>query len=241
MAVTQLSGLTRSMIGGLGGVAALCTNYLAQYHPAVENLIKDGQANQILMLLFGFFILIPIVVFLGGLIGWASSENNRMKLIAIGVSAPALITTWNANPIKYQTDAVAVADKTSSQPGDQSENLYFISPAKAKDKRIVVAATSWDLSDKFRSYFSVQKFEPKYWVIVKSLKDQSQAQAFANRINALDPGLRAFVGKRRPDNPYYPVIVGNFSERSEALRLRDRAVKLDIIDSASLSSYAMRK
>lgn len=86
--------------------------------------------------------------------------------------------------------------------------------------------------------------EQKFWVIVGSYTDKNSAAAHADRINNEDPSERAFVGKRRPDNEFYPVIVGNYVLRDEAVSLVERAIKLKSVreygSAPYLSEYADR-
>src|SRR5574341_507180 len=89
-----MTTIEKVAIGALGGLAAVCVKFLGQdYHYVVtqaSNLARD-RVND---LIIGYSVLTPILVFLGGLLTWASDETKRLKLLAIAVSAPALITTW---------------------------------------------------------------------------------------------------------------------------------------------------
>jgi hypothetical protein len=90
----SFSSLQRILIGMLGGVAALCTKFLAHDYSVLANYLSENRYVDALNLGIGYAILGPILVFLGGLLAWVNEgESNRMKLLAIGVAAPALITT----------------------------------------------------------------------------------------------------------------------------------------------------
>lgn len=79
--------------------------------------------------------------------------------------------------------------------------------------------------------------EPRYWVIVGSYTDKSVAEAHAKRINNEDSSLNAFVGKRMPENPYYPVIVGDYVPRQLADELVDTALRLKSIRAYGSAPY----
>lgn len=89
------------------------------------------------------------------------------------------------------------------------------------------------------------KSEKRYWVIIASYRDKGQAQEHADRINTEDSGLKAFVGLRQPNNEYYPVIVGDYVPRPEALELVKKALQLKSIREYGsppyLSAYADRR
>jgi hypothetical protein len=87
--------------------------------------------------------------------------------------------------------------------------------------------------------------EQRYWVIIASYTDESDAKAHADRVNDENPDLKAFVGKRQPNNAYYPVIVGNYVGREEADALVMEALRLRSIQDYGtdpyLSAYADRR
>jgi hypothetical protein len=119
------SNLERVIVGGLGGLAAVLVKYISQDHAAVVQFIsthtKAGlPLSTILDIVGGYFILAPIVIVLGAMIGWVSSETQRLKLFALGVSAPALLTTLSSgNGVKLALlePSSAYADDVSARVG----------------------------------------------------------------------------------------------------------------------------
>ena len=83
--------------------------------------------------------------------------------------------------------------------------------------------------------------EPKYWVIVGSYLDRQNAVGHAKQINKESAELAAFVGKKRPGNEFYPVIVGDYVNSQQADQLVAEALDLDSVTEAFLSSYAGRR
>ena len=73
-----------------------------------------------------------------------------------------------------------------------------------------------------------------------SYKEKDVAQQFADKINAEDKALNAWVGLKIPGNDYYPVIVGNYVFLSEAKELKRRALATKSIKDAYFSTGERR-
>ena len=90
--MAELSAFERTALGGTAGCISVMCKFLAQDF----NLVKSAaslSADQIFNLQVGYLVLTPILVIIGGFIGWISQEDNKMKLVALAISAPALFTT----------------------------------------------------------------------------------------------------------------------------------------------------
>lgn len=87
--------------------------------------------------------------------------------------------------------------------------------------------------------------EQKFWVVVGSYANKNSAVAQADSINKEDPSKRAFVGKRKPDNKFYPVVFGDYVLRDEAVSLVESANKFTAVrehgSAPYLSEYADRR
>ena len=215
----------RAIIGALGGLAAVCVKFLGQDYYTVIKQAVDLTSDQITAFMIGYLILTPILVFLGSLLSWVSDEGNRLKLLAIGVAAPALITTW-AGGIKTDSQIDLVSLKVDSAYA--SDNISQDASGRK--------SFGTKIADGVKIFFGVGKEVKRYWVIVGSYKDRKKAKAFADLINQKKDKLDAFVGPRIPPNQYYPVIVGRYAPLSEARLIQAEALKLDIIKEAYLSS-----
>lgn len=237
-----MNGIQRCMIGGMGGLAALLTKYLSQHHDKIANLIENGQADKAFAIIAGLAIVGLILIFLGGLIGWASREEVPLKLVALGVSAPALLTTWAATtqpaPVSPKPENATHAFIQGNASGG-----FFVAKAMAANLKLTFAPPVYAASvfDGVKEVLGIEAIQPRYWVIVASKPSISDAQAFANSVNSEDPSMQAFVGKQQPDNAFFPVIVGDFSEAQAAENLRQRALNLNTIKEAYLSDYADRR
>lgn len=238
-----MTNFQRCLVGGLGGLAAMLTKYLSQHHEKVAGLIENGQADKALAIVLGLAIVGAILIFLGGLIGWASREEVPLKLIALGVSAPALVTTWAATAPPGSSVPKPESDRQALLQVEPSRGL-IISTAQAANVRISFAPPIYagaTVLDGVKEALGVNRIEPRYWVVVASMSSEDRAKQFAQKINEEDPTMRAFVGRRKPDNPFFPVIVGDFSEMPAAEALRQKALNLVSIKEAYLSDYANRK
>jgi len=176
-------------------------------------------------------------MFLGAFIAWITDETNRMKIVALAIAAPAMVTTWSGG-----------------QKGDLNASLLLpvpsayaqgVNPAKAgipveKPGTVTEQSTMDRIQSGIGVFFGYGKEPKKYWVIVGSFKDRPQAQRFADRINAENATLNAWIGVKVPPNDYYPVIVGTYSYLSEAQELQKRALATQAIADAYLSSGAQR-
>lgn len=125
----QSSVFSSILIGALGGLAAVSVKYLGQDHSFVTQNLQLGQTANLWALLIGYIILTPILMFLGGLLACMSGEVNRIKLLAIGVAAPALITTWagGATPDHPPINA------GGANSAHLIDNFSLVSPAFAQE------------------------------------------------------------------------------------------------------------
>lgn len=226
----EISNSSKIAIGVLGGIAAAATKYLGQDHDRIFKASGVDSAN-LTDALIGYCVLGLILAFIGGLCAWASNENHRLKLLAIAVSAPAMITTFFGGDSEGNTRPAAMPSATVSYY--QFEWPNFIGSAVAAENLPEdlepprgQRSTLQALKDGLRFVFRIG--EPRYWIIVGSFQDKSKANAFVEKINNADPNLGAFVGLRSSTD-YYPVIVGHYATSAEATEILERANQLDFV------------
>jgi len=225
-----MSGLTRIAMGIAGGFAASTSKILATDVGQLATLLDHADMSGIAELRVTIFIFTPILMFLGGLVAWATEETNRMKLLAIGCAAPALVAPWTTGAVNLPNQdalrdiVVTTAYAQTGQTGN-APNTFL--------KGVGVL-------------FGFQSVEAqRYWVVVGSYKDEAGAMAFAAAINRLDPTLQAFVGQKQPGNEFFPVIVGGTSgylpfEEAERLRMQAETLAIVTDGGAYLSAFADR-
>jgi hypothetical protein len=143
----MFSSIQRITIGMLGGIAALCTKFLAHDYSTLSDYLSANRYGDALNLGIGYVILGPILVFLGGLLAWVNeSENSRMKLLAIGIAAPALITTAaGAGGASTRTSFLSPFDNLLTTPAQAQP---------ARGGRIQVAQ---NIEQGLRSFFGASK------------------------------------------------------------------------------------
>ena len=219
-----MKGYERAIIGGLGGLAAVCVKFLGQDYNLVVKQAANLTENQITSYIIGYIILTPILIFLGSLLSWVSDEKNKLKLLALGVAAPALITTW-AGGVK--TDSQIALNSIMNNAAYAAEVRSQSSPQQINFGSKIV--------DGVKIFFGVGKEIKRYWVVVGSYQDRKKAQEYADLINQKSKDLNAIVGFKVPPNPYYPVIVGHYATLSEAKLIKEKALKLDMIKDVYLS------
>lgn len=225
-----MSDIGRFIVGCLGGLAAALSKVLALDTERLAVLFYSADAAAVNDLRVTIFIFTPILIFLGGIVGWVSDEAHRLKLLAIGCSAPALLAPWTTGQLDTAVGpliaSVGIAPAYAQvEPSPPEANKF------ATGLSVLLGFTSVE--------------DQRYWVIVGSDPNLDQAKAFAEAINATAPQLDAFVGSRMPGNENYAVIVGGtdaYLPYSAAESLRKKATGLPIIRSdAYLSSFPDRQ
>jgi hypothetical protein len=229
--------LEKVVLGGLGGLSAVLVKFLGQDYGTVVSNASNLTADQMVNYQVAYALLTPMLMFLGAFFAWITDETNRMKVVALAIAAPAMVTTWSGG-----------------QKGDLQASLLLpvssayaqgVNPAKAgipveKPGTVTEQSTLGRIQSGIGVFFGYGKEPKKYWVIVGSFKDRSKAQQFADKINAEDAMLNAWIGVKVPPNDYFPVIVGTYSYLSEAKELQKRALATQSIKDAYLSSGAQR-
>lgn len=231
-----MNNIEKVILGALGGLSAVLVKFLGQDYPTLAAHAADLTTNQILNYKVGYIILTPILMFLGAFVAWISEEQKRMKLVAIAVAAPAMITTWSGGTKTELIASFNLIKSVYAQPVDASKgNLKSDTPDAIGEE-----STWQQIKGGVGTFFGYGKEPKKYWVIVGSFSDRTDAQRYADGINQEDSTLNAWIGAKVPPNDYYPVIVGGYSYLSEARALKERALATKIVKDAYLSEGAKR-
>lgn len=225
-----MSDIGRFIVGSLGGLAASLSKVLAVDTGQLAILFYSADATAVNDLRVTIFIFTPILVLLGGIVGWVSGEEHRMKLLAIGCSAPALLAPWTTGQLETASGSLVAS--------------LGVTPAYAQTESVSPKADDFATGlSVLLGFTSVE--EQRYWVVVGSDPDLEGARAFAAAVNATSPELDAFVGSRMPGNENFAVIVGGtdaYLPYAAAEALRKKAIRVPIIRSdAYLSSFPDRK
>ena len=232
-----MTNIEKISIGALGGLSAVLVKFLGQDYANLVSQAANLTAEQILCYKIGYGILTPILMFLGAFVAWISDETKRLKLAAIAIAAPAMITTWSGGSQPDQFVSVNFFNSAAYAQSSKSEIIAnkFVKPDEEPTK-----TTLEKIKDGVGVFFGYGKEPKRYWVIVGSYKNRDSAQKFAYKINAEDSTLNAWVGAKIPPNEYYPVIVGGYNFLNEAKMIREKALSTQTIKDAYMSQGAKR-
>jgi len=227
-----MSNFEKIAIGALGGLSAVLVKFLGQDYATVVAQAANLTVEQLSGYKWGYGLLTPILMFLGAFVAWTSDEQKRVKLVALAIAAPAMITTWSGGNKSESTSASLDLFITSA----------YAQPVEAgsSGKKTDTPGAIEQIQKGVGTFFGYGKEPKRYWVIVGSYQDKKAAQQFADRINGENSTLNAWVGMKVPPNNYYPVIVGDYSFLSEANALRAKALATKSIKEAYLSEGAKR-
>lgn len=232
-----MSNIEKAVLGALGGLSAVLVKFLGQDYANVVAHAANLTADQLLAYKVGYGLLTPILMFLGAFVAWLSDENKRIKVVALAIAAPAMITTWSGG---NKSDFLVLNDALLSTSYAQAVDSVKekISPGKADT---ITEKSPWQqIQSGVGVFFGYGKQPQRYWVIVGSYKDKDAAQRFAAKINAEDNTLNAWVGMKIPGNDYYPVIVGEYLFLSDAKELKQRALATESVKDAYFSTGQRR-
>jgi hypothetical protein len=232
-----MSSIEKAILGALGGLSAVLVKFLGQDYANVVAHASNLSADQLLSYKVGYGLLTPILMFLGAFVACLSDEQKRIKVVALAVAAPAMITTWSGG---HKDNSIVlnhlIVPSAYAQAADSvKEEINPVNPDATTEK-----STWQQIQSGVGAFFGYGKEPQKYWVIVGSYKEKDAAQQFADKINAEDKALNAWVGLKLPGNDYYPVIVGDYAFLSEAKELKRRALATKSIKDAYFSTGQRR-
>jgi SPOR domain len=148
-------------------------------------------------------------------------------------SVPALVTTYTGGEApKLPVRNIRVVTEEATQSWGEN---FFIGLAHAQDNipasealpaELQMAGLAQRVDDGIRYVFRLS--DTRYWVVVGSFHNLEEAYSFADRVNAADPGIGAFVGLISQSN-HIPVIVGELLQKDQAEALRQRVMRLDFV------------
>ncbi|MDX2464256.1 MAG: SPOR domain-containing protein [Porticoccus sp.] len=232
--VAQLSTGEKVIIGALGGLSAVCVKFLGQDYALLIEQGSNLTADQWFAFKIGYFILTPILIFLGAVLAWVSEEPSRIKLLAIAIAAPAMITTWSGGVKSNEPVSLASFSIISSAYAD--ERNKDVGELKIIDPMIRSTMSLWGAGvSGVKMFFGYGKEIKSYYVVAGSFKDKSSAMAHAKAINSRGDSYRAHVGKKA-GNGFYPVLLGEAATLSSANSLKKTIVGQRVIADAYLVS-----
>jgi hypothetical protein len=157
-----------------------------------------------------------------------------MKLLWLGVAAPALITTWLGG--QYAGDLTNQSTHQDPVTHQEKHNWIpsLITNAYAADGPTVQTNGFWRGA---AIVVGIGKDQSRYRVVVGSYPNRVQATEMLEKIHKAVPDVNVFTADPKPNNDFYGVIVGDPLPFPDAEKLRDEiSDKLNVKD-AYLSRY----
>lgn len=198
---SEIAAPTRALIGAAGGLLSLCAKFVGQDFEYFQYLLDANETVKMANLGIGYLVVGSVIILMGVIIALFVEESNKMKLLAIAVSAPALITTWSGSGVAAKLNPPKLGS-------------LLISTAYAADASTVRESPSF--IDGVKMFFGYGRDQKSFRVVVGSYMDPDEAERAAASLNKAVPGLGAQVGERRRGNPYYPVVISDYAPYSEA-------------------------
>jgi hypothetical protein len=173
-----------------------------------------------------------IPVLLGAVGGWISNETTVPKIFWFSLTAPVIIAA--AAGVQHKEPTYL---PPPGRAGWNLEQVLPISPAYgdealAADKVVTPAMSSGDSTNPFLYGFKLflgYEGQPRYRLVIHSvLNDKQKAEAIANKLNReFKLPAPATVGERKPDNPYWPIVINGWTTYNQAKKLKDSIQNID--------------
>ncbi len=219
----------RLMWGSLAGGAIVLVKIVGPDRDYVYSLFASAATPDI-----AFYIFISVVTMLLGLVSGAfSNEPDRVKLLLFCASVPGLLSTATG---QLREPALGLPPAASEHAeadyqGAEGERVWLssviVSSARAQtgDESHVCSEGSFiqQFSLSAKNYFSGER--PQYSVIVWSTRSFDEAKGLADELSEEPGDWQATVGCRRPNNDYYPVMIGTGMTQIEAATLLGQFVE----------------
>lgn len=222
-----MNARTRFILGGIGGLAPII---LFLVNLDFERYVADATTWKTV----GYVVRAMLLFLLGGFVAYLhETENKRITLFLVGVSAPSLIAGYlsTASPDLSKANIPAVSTVQHLQH-------FFVPNAYADDSTAARLAQSMRLAQIKQFTLPPQNAgaqfleglfgtTPKnvWFVIVGSHPNANDAKNQAYTINQRYRNYHAEVYAPYGENPYYAVVIGAHLMQSEAKALRDKAVR----------------
>jgi hypothetical protein len=213
----EMVRLERFGLGLLAGIVVVLNKIVSQgasgLRVVFEDLAKDSGA---IFQFFGYAGIAMATVLSAGFIALLFKENSRLKLIAMAVSLPALISAWGSAPAELA-----------------AKNFAFITPAFAQENSGASSGESFWRG--VQLFFGGAPDVQKYRVVVASAPTPDEAAGLANRLQQSAPSLHVAVADRASGNPYFAVIASDFLPYADANAILAQVKKTQLGANAYLS------
>lgn len=233
------------MWGLLAGLAVVIVKALGPDSVVIRDFITSLKPGGI-----AFYAVISVLtVILGGISGLFAKGTEPTQVLVFCAAFPALVTTVST-PERIPSGGVLPNTQAQFSPVDPPAigwNLKLVSSARAQQlqqgQKLVCDEGNFtrQFTNAAKSYFSNQLQTDNYAVIIASVQGFEQAKEMADRYARQSRKYNVYVGCRKPDNPHFPVIVGNPGNLQTAAEIKGETIGEGWApESAYFSNYAYR-
>jgi len=215
-AIDPLAHVPAWVCGAAGGFISALGQYIGNtLNETLDHCVRGEWTAAVINLIY-FVTAAALTAFAGGMIAYflQSWTRNRWMLFVSGIAATSIGTQAlpGLQRLLLRADIAPISTAFAQSQSQAGCNDW----------------SSFSLTRGLSQFFRLDN--ANYRVVVGSFKTLNDAQAQANKINAAEPSLRAFVGEKAPCNDFYPVIVGPPSTTlEEAKKIQDKVLSLDTI------------
>ncbi len=220
--------------GALGGLFPYTADFVAI---GFDKLVGTLQDLSLLICAAAIIKAIPFAV-VGGI--WTAvnrSETDPVKLLQLGVVAPALFLAWtngvDLNKVETQLNNITAP---SAQRTAGSINSSWAQPAEQGIMKAYPAPKSRTTLEKFGDAVFGKTPKKKWFVVAGSYRNEQAARKLQGVIKSDFRQFKPVVYKPSKGNPFFKVVIGENLSFDDAVKLRNKAIKAGIPAEPSLEA-----
>jgi hypothetical protein len=217
--VDPLEHIPAWLCGAAGGAMASLGQFVGATLPDLVDRTLHGDFYSVMNQCISFLICTAGFVFVGGVAAYflQSKTQNRWNLFLIG----AVFTSVGVQALPGAKRLLKLAD---------------LSPISVAYAQTQAPASSCPITIVGGIKQFLRLDDNGYRVVVGSFKNHNDAVVLANKINAADSMLHAFVADKYPGNDFYAVVAGPPSTTlDEAEKIQNKVLTLDFVPGAFIS------
>ena len=234
----------RFIWGLLAGIAVICVKIIGPDKIVVKEYIFLGNSGEITFYIFLSFV----TIFLGGISGLFSKSTEPAQILVFCAAFPALVTTA-FNPERMPQNSSTSETAAYDIPSPTLSGIFnFVAAASAQPvaQDVQLVCDEGDFLKQFgeaaKTYFSNQSEAEIFSVVVASEKNLDQAILLADEYARKIDKFEIQVGCRRPNNPYFPVIIGGTTDLLTASEIKGEIIGAGLAPRDTfISNYSYRK
>ncbi len=211
----------RLLWGSMAGLAIVLVKVVGPDKEYLRSVFGSFSAD------VAFYVFISAVTILLGMVSAAlSNEADRVKLMIFCASVPGLLSTYTAEtrePIKAQA-AISGPAENVVRSGFYLPVLATPAYAQPIDEALLCKEDTFlqRFTKTGQAYLSGTKQSDleQFSVVVASVTTFEEAKRIADTLARSSDDWKAYVGCRRPDNEFFPVLIGQMMDEIGAAELK---------------------